>query len=193
MVLLLELGLEPVSAVAQGSAYLLTQRSWMSRIGTGLRKCSFSRPRRRVTTRSRLLEDLQVLHHAEARHRQPPFERRQRLTVLLEQQVEQAAARRVRQRLEHLVHAGSICDLLVTCQRTPAALPSAPGRADAAAETPGEVQPSRDEPRRRAARASSAGVRGRVARGAPDGAHLPDARQPLQKRRRLRHRPDLRG
>ena len=39
-----------VSAVAHGSAYLLTQRSWMSRMGTGLRKCSFSRPRRRVTT-----------------------------------------------------------------------------------------------------------------------------------------------
>src|SRR3954453_9587774 len=30
---------------AIGSAYLLTQRSWMSRIGTALRKCSFSRPR----------------------------------------------------------------------------------------------------------------------------------------------------
>src|SRR5215207_8550075 len=41
----------PVSAAAQGSAYLLTHRSWMSRIGTGFRKCSFSRPRRRVTTR----------------------------------------------------------------------------------------------------------------------------------------------
>src|SRR3990172_7579468 len=35
----------------QGSAYLLTHRSWTSRIGTGFRKCSFSRPRRRVTTR----------------------------------------------------------------------------------------------------------------------------------------------
>ena len=34
------------------SVYLSIQRSWISRIGTGLRKCSFSRPDRRVTTRS---------------------------------------------------------------------------------------------------------------------------------------------
>src|SRR5439155_759796 len=33
------------------SAYLLTHRSWTSRIGTGFRKWSFSRPRRLVTTR----------------------------------------------------------------------------------------------------------------------------------------------
>ena len=38
-------------AATQGSAYLLTHRSWTRRIGTGLRKCNFSRPRRRVTTR----------------------------------------------------------------------------------------------------------------------------------------------
>src|SRR5215211_7020416 len=43
--------LSPVSVAAQGSAYLLTHRSWTSRIGTGFRKWSFSRPRRRVTTR----------------------------------------------------------------------------------------------------------------------------------------------
>ena len=42
--------LSPLSAAAQGSAYLLTQRSWTSRIGTGLRKWSFSRPRRLVVT-----------------------------------------------------------------------------------------------------------------------------------------------
>src|SRR3954454_1450705 len=42
--------LRPVSVAAHGSAYLLTQRSWTSRIGTGFRKCSFSRPRLRVTT-----------------------------------------------------------------------------------------------------------------------------------------------
>src|SRR5208282_1112893 len=40
-----------LSPAAQGSAYLLTHRSWISRIGTGFRKWSFSRPRRRVTTR----------------------------------------------------------------------------------------------------------------------------------------------
>src|SRR5436305_8660231 len=43
--------LSPLSAAAQGSAYLLTHRSWTSRIGTGFRKCSFSRPRRLVVTR----------------------------------------------------------------------------------------------------------------------------------------------
>ena len=39
-----------LSPATQGSEYLLTQRSWTSRIGTGLRKWSFSRPRRLVTT-----------------------------------------------------------------------------------------------------------------------------------------------
>src|SRR5262245_34651899 len=39
-----------LSVAAQGSAYLLTQRSWTRRIGTGFRKCSFSRPRLRVLT-----------------------------------------------------------------------------------------------------------------------------------------------
>ena len=44
------LSLISLSPATQGSEYLLTQRSWMSRIGTGLRKWSFSRPRRLVTT-----------------------------------------------------------------------------------------------------------------------------------------------
>src|SRR3954454_6158506 len=43
--------LRSVSPAAHGSAYLLTHRSWTRRIGTGLRKCNFSRPRRRLTTR----------------------------------------------------------------------------------------------------------------------------------------------
>src|SRR3979490_2807659 len=43
--------LRPLSAADQGSAYLLTHRSWTSRIGTGFRKWSFSRPCRLVTTR----------------------------------------------------------------------------------------------------------------------------------------------
>src|SRR5262245_1870645 len=42
--------LSPVRVAAHGAAYLLTQRSWTSRIGTGFRKCSFSRPRFFVTT-----------------------------------------------------------------------------------------------------------------------------------------------
>ena len=44
------LSLISLSPATQGSEYLLTQRSWMSRIGTGLRKWSFSRPLRLVTT-----------------------------------------------------------------------------------------------------------------------------------------------
>src|ERR1039457_5890008 len=43
--------LRPLSPAVQGSAYLLTHRSWTSRIGTGFRKWSFWRPRRLVTTR----------------------------------------------------------------------------------------------------------------------------------------------
>src|ERR1700756_592156 len=43
--------LRSLSAAVQGSAYLLTHRSWISRIGTAFRKCSFSRPRRLVATR----------------------------------------------------------------------------------------------------------------------------------------------
>src|SRR3954470_16984048 len=43
--------LRSLRPVTQGSAYLLTHRSWTRRIGTGLRKCNFSRPRRRLTTR----------------------------------------------------------------------------------------------------------------------------------------------
>src|SRR4051794_5541060 len=42
--------LSALSPAAHGSAYLLTHRSWTSRIGTGFRKCSFSRPRFLVTT-----------------------------------------------------------------------------------------------------------------------------------------------
>jgi len=52
----------------------------------------------------RLLEDPQVLHHAETRHRQPLLERTQRLPVDLEQLVEQAATGRVRKGSEDLVH-----------------------------------------------------------------------------------------
>ena len=43
--------LRSTSAETRRSVYLSIQRSWISRIGTGLRKCSFSRPDRRVTTR----------------------------------------------------------------------------------------------------------------------------------------------
>ena len=42
--------LRSTSADTWRSVYLSIQRSWISRIGTGFRKCSFSRPDRRVTT-----------------------------------------------------------------------------------------------------------------------------------------------
>ena len=93
-----------LSAAAHGSAYLLTQRSWISRIGTALRKCSFSRPLPAGHDEPGLLEHPQVLHHAEARHRHALLERAQRLPVLALERVEQAAPRRVGERLEHVVH-----------------------------------------------------------------------------------------
>src|SRR4051794_26994223 len=76
----------------------------------------------------RLLEHLQVLHHAEARHRQPALERGERLAVLLEQEVEQRPPRRVRQRLEHLVHDQRIGDHMVTCQTSCGAIVWTAGR-----------------------------------------------------------------
>ena len=95
---------------AHGSAYLLTHRSWTSLIGTGFRKCSFSRPRRLRGDEPGGLEHLQVLHHAEARHRQSLLERAERLPVAFEQLVEQAPAGRVCEGPEHRVHATIIGD-----------------------------------------------------------------------------------
>src|ERR1700733_14638618 len=63
-----------------------------------------------------LLQQLEMLHDAEARHRQPLLERLQCLSVLLEELVEQLSARGVRERFEHIVHGSNIRDLLVTCQ-----------------------------------------------------------------------------
>ena len=51
-----------------------------------------------------LLEQLQVLHDAEARHREAAREGARRLPVLAEELVEQGAPRRVGQRAEHVVH-----------------------------------------------------------------------------------------
>ena len=96
--------MSPLSAAAQGSAYLLTQRSWMSRIGTGFRKWSFSRPRRLVVTSLGVLEHPQVLHDAEPGHREPLLELAERLPVALVQRVEQTPPGRIGERPEHLVH-----------------------------------------------------------------------------------------
>ncbi len=53
---------------------------------------------------ARLLEQLQVLHHAEARHREAVGQRARRLPVLTEQLVEQGAPGRIGQSAEHVVH-----------------------------------------------------------------------------------------
>src|SRR5512143_983167 len=56
----------------------------------------------------RLLQHLEVLHHAEARHRQATLEGAERLPVLLEEPVEQLAPGRIAERLEHLVHGSRV-------------------------------------------------------------------------------------
>ena len=65
---------------------------------------------------SGLFELLEVLHHAEACHREVVLELGEALTITAEQLVKQASPRRVGQRLEDQVHAQIICDLMVTCQ-----------------------------------------------------------------------------
>ena len=65
----------------------------------------------------RLLEHVQVLHDAEARHvGQHLAELVERLAVAAAQRVEQGASPFVGQRLEDLVHTSMICDCLVTYQ-----------------------------------------------------------------------------
>ena len=98
--------LRSASADTWRSVYLSIHRSWISRIGTGLRKCSFSRPDRRVDDEARVLEHAQVLHDAEARHLQLGLQLGQRAAVTLEELVEQEATRRVGERLEHAVVVG---------------------------------------------------------------------------------------
>ena len=67
-----------------------------------------------------LLEDADVLHHAEPAHGEPLLELAERLPVAVEEQVEEAATRRVGQGLEHRVvvlgHPPRLRDHLVTCQ-----------------------------------------------------------------------------
>ena len=83
--------------------YLSIQRSWISRIGTGLRKWCFSRPDRRATTRPGVLEHAQVLHDAEAGHLELGLELAERAAVTLEEPVEQMPPRRIGQRLEDTI------------------------------------------------------------------------------------------
>ena len=98
--------LRSASAETRRSVYLSIQRSWIRRIGTGFRKCSFSRPDRRRDDEVRLLEHPQVLHDAEAGHLQLGLELGQRAAVAHEEAVEQEAAGRVGERLEHAVVVG---------------------------------------------------------------------------------------
>jgi hypothetical protein len=56
---------------------------------------------------ARVLEHAEMLHDAEARHRQAPLEGGQALAVGLEELVEQAPSGRVGQRPEDLVHGAS--------------------------------------------------------------------------------------
>ena len=91
----------------------------MSRIGTGLRKCSFSRPDLPSHHEPRVLEDAEVLHDAEPGHLQLGLQLRERAAVTREEPVEQEPPRRVRERLEDQVvvsHANDIGDQMVTCQ-----------------------------------------------------------------------------
>jgi hypothetical protein len=53
---------------------------------------------------ARLLEQLQVLHHAEAGHVEPLLERAERLPVLPEELVKEAAPGGVGEGLEHFIH-----------------------------------------------------------------------------------------
>lgn len=64
----------------------------------------------------RLLQLLQVLHDPEPAHLKSLGERVQGLAVLAEQLIEQRSPGGIGQRLEYLVHPGTIGDHLVTCQ-----------------------------------------------------------------------------
>ena len=75
-------------------------------MGTGLRKCSFSRPDLAGDDEVRLLEHAQVLHDPEAGHLQLGLELGQRAAVTLEEPVEEEAAGGVGERLEHEVVVG---------------------------------------------------------------------------------------
>ena len=111
------------SAVTLRSVYLSIHRSWMSRIGHRVEEVQLLPARPAGDHEVRFLEHLEVLHHAEAGHRQLGLELGERAAVTLEEQVEQEPTGRIGQRLEHAVqllvvgHEVNIGDYLVTCQR----------------------------------------------------------------------------
>jgi hypothetical protein len=73
-------------------------------MGTGLRKCSFSRPRRRSDNQPSLFEHVQVLHHSESTDGVRGAELPQRLTVMDKESIEQVPASRIRKSSEHFFH-----------------------------------------------------------------------------------------
>ena len=73
-------------------------------MGTGLRKWSFSRPRRRVTTRPASSSSFRCFITPNRVIEKRCLERGQRLAVLTEELVEQAPPGRIGQGPEHLVH-----------------------------------------------------------------------------------------
>ena len=96
-----------------------------------------------------LLEQLEVLHDAEAGHREPLHERTERLPVLAIERVEQLPASRVGQCAEHRVHVRTIGDHLVTCQGH-----QPPGEAAAASPRPGCSRSARSAERAPSCRGS---------------------------------------
>src|SRR5439155_11231229 len=69
-----------------------------------------------------LFEHLEVLHDAEARHRQLGLQFGQRAAVTREEQIEQEPSAGIGERFEHPVvvrHDSKLCDQKVTCQPGP--------------------------------------------------------------------------
>ena len=87
---LLQVGLRSASADTRRSVYLSIHRSWISRIGTGFRKWSFS-ALPAGDDEAGVFEDPEVLHDAEARHLQLRLELGERAAVTHEEPIEQEA------------------------------------------------------------------------------------------------------
>ena len=89
------------------AAYLLIHRLAICSSGTGLRCRVRVRPRLSADDEAGVLEDADVLHHAEPAHGvgEPVGQLAHGLAVALEQGVEDLASGRVGERSEHLIHA----------------------------------------------------------------------------------------